>query len=1013
MNFKNNTIKYKNIIVFASIVFLTTHLQAKSERYFKAFNTSFSLEDSTSAIQRTITGTVTDNEGVLLPGASVQVAGTSKGVTTDFDGNFSIEADTGDVLEISYVGFKSTRLTIEAQSQYTIQLEANTSELDEVLVVGYGTQKKSDLTGAVSSVVAEEFNKGVVNNPGNLLQGKVSGLNVTNTSGEPGAGQDIIIRGVGTLRSGTSPLYVVDGFVLDNSSNGVPTNPLNFINTQDIQSINVLKDASAAAIYGSRAANGVVVITTKRGKEGRTQMNFNASTAISSLANKMDVFSADEFRSVVQQIGGSLSDNGANTDWQDELTRTAITNNINFSMSGGTATTSYFASLGVDDQEGILNNSELKRYSARANVTQKGLDDRLKIDFNLTATRTENTRPNTNTMVSNMLSLNPTTPAYTNGEPTVFGSGVNPLIIQDIYGDYTNNNRMIANISPSLEFIEGLTYKLNLGVDYSKTDRDVQYIPYSEDPDLLLGSINSVFTTNKNTLVENTLTYQKDFGDHGLTILAGHSYQKFFIHEKGYYFSDFPDNGIEPRYQLGQARGEDNTQYSNATSNELQSFFGRVNYDYANKYLVTATLRSDGSTKFGANNRYATFPSLALGWNIFKEDFMADSGFNNLKLRASWGKSGNQEIPSKQTRLSYGESFADDDIYPLNEDVVNRDDYNYGLVFARTANPDLQWEETIQTNIGLDFGFLDYKLSGSVDYFLKETNDVLLYFSTQDPIDEVGFKWQNIPDMKIKNSGVELALDYQSDRMRDFSFNIGGNISYIKNEITDSPFTIVTTGTASGAGQTGATINGYMNKQPIGNFFLREFTGIDEDGFSTYTDVNGDGQIDDNDRISAGSAVPDLLYAFYLKFKYKNFDLGLNFNGVSGNKIYNHTRMNLFNKTQISNSLNTTDQAIEFANEDPSNSNTVSTRYLESGAFLRLNNATLAYSLNPEAIGMDKWLDNVRLSVTGQNLFVITDYTGFDPELNTGSSSDSKSYGIDYFTYPKARTVVFGLNVSF
>jgi len=1010
MNFKNNTITYKNIIAFASIVFFSTQTQAKSP--FLALKTTPTAIEA-GAIQTTITGTVTDSDGVLLPGASVMVQGTSNGTTTDFDGNFSIQANPGDVLEVSYVGFETQTITVSQQTKYSIQLAANTSELDEVLVVGYGTQKKSDLTGAVSSVVADEFNKGVVNNPGNLLQGKVSGLNVTNSSGEPGAGQDIIIRGVGTLRSGTSPLYVVDGFVLDNSGNGLATNPLNFINTQDIESINVLKDASAAAIYGSRAANGVVVITTKKGKAGRTQMNFSASTAISSIANKIDVFSAEEFRTIVPQIGGSLSDNGANTDWQDELTRTAITNNINFSMSGGTANTSYFASIGVDDQEGIINNSDLKRYSARANVTQKGWDDRLKIDLNLTATRTENTRPNTSSIVSNMLSLNPTTPAYTDGEPTVFGTGLNPLILEDIYGDFSNNNRMIANISPSLEFIEGLTYKLNLGVDYSSTDRDIQYIPYSADPDYAEGSISSSYTTNRNTLVENTLTYITDFGDHGLTLLAGHSYQKFFIHAKNFYFENFPDNGIEPRYQLGQARGDNYSQSSNATSNELQSFFGRVNYTYQDKYLVTATLRSDGSTKFGENNRYATFPSLALGWNIFKEDFMADSGINNLKLRASWGKSGNQEIPAKQTRLSYGESFADDDIYPLNDAITTREGYDYGLVFARTANPDLQWEETTQTNIGLDFGFLDYKLSGSVDYFLKETNDVLLYFSTQDPIDEVGYKWQNIPDMKIKNSGVELALDYQSDRSMDFSYNIGGNISYIKNEITDSPFTIVTTGTASGAGQTGATINGYMNNQPIGNFFLREFTGIGEDGLSTYTDLNGDGQIDDSDRISAGSAVPDILYAFYLKFKYKNFDLGLNFNGVSGNKIYNHTRMSLFNKTQISNSLNTTDQAIEYANEDPSNSNTVSTRYLENGAFLRLNNATLAYSLNPQLIGMDKWLENVRLSVTGQNLFVITDYTGFDPELNTGSSSDSKSYGIDYYTYPKARTVVFGLNVSF
>ncbi|MCL6217205.1 SusC/RagA family TonB-linked outer membrane protein [Zunongwangia pacifica] len=1008
MYFKITQLKSKKVLFGLSVLLFS---QASEAASFSMPSIDFPITNK--SIQRSISGVVTDDQGIPLPGATVRIKGTSNGVTTNFDGEYTIEAQEGDILQISFVGFKTFEKKITGQTNYDIQLETDSASLDEVLVVGYGTQKKSDLTGSVSSVSEEEFNKGINTNPGNLLQGKVSGLNVTNASGEPGSGQDIIIRGVGTLRSGTSPLYVIDGFVLDNSDNGVPTNPLNFINTEDIQSINVLKDASAAAIYGSRAANGVVVITTKKGKAGRTQMNFSASTAISSIANKIDVFSANEFREVVKNIGGSLSDNGADTDWQDELTRTAITNDVNFSMSGGTSNTSYFASVGARDQEGILNNSDLKRYSGRINVSQKGLDDRLKVDFNLTATRTENERPDTETMVRSMLQLNPTTPAYTDGKPTVFGTGINPLIIENIFGDFSNNNRMIANIAPSLEIIDGLTYKLNLGVDYSKTDRDQQYIPYTADPDYAEGSIESKFTKNRNTLVENTLTYNTEFGEHGLNLLAGHSYQKFFIHKKEFYFTDFPDNGIEPRYQLGEARGEDNTQSSSAVQNELQSFFGRVNYDYADKYLVTATVRSDGSTKFGENNKYAVFPSFALGWNIHKEDFLAESAISNLKFRASWGKSGNQEIPSKQTRLSYGESFEDNDIYPINGNEVNKEDYPYGLVFARTANPDLQWEETTQTNIGLDFGLFNQKLTGTLDYFLKETTDVLLYFSTQDPIDEVGYTWQNIPDMKIKNSGLEFSLDYQSDQTRDFSYNIGGNFSYIKNEITDSPFTIVTTGTAQGSGQTGASINGYMNNEPIGNFFVRQFEGIGADGLNQFKDINGDGQIDDSDRVSSGSAVPDFIYAFYTKFNYKNFYLGLNFNGVSGNKIYNHTRMSLFNMTQISNSLNTTNQAIEFPNEDAANSNTVSTRYLEDGSFLRLNNATLAYELQPEDIGLGDWINGVRFSVTGQNLFVITDYSGFDPELNTGSSSDSKSYGIDYYTYPKARTFVFGLNVSF
>lgn len=359
----------------------------------------------------TVTGTITDADGVPMPGANILEKGTTNGTQTDFDGNFSMTiADANATLVVSYIGFATQEVAVNGRETIAIQMQTDASSLEEVVVVGYGTQRRKDVTGAIASVKSESFNKGVVANAGQLLQGKVSGVNVSSSSGEPGASQDIIIRGVGSLRSGTTPLYVVDGFPIDNSGNGMATNPLNFINPQDIASIDVLKDASAAAIYGARAANGVIVITTKKGRSGQTQMNLSVSTAFSTLSNKVDVFSASEFRSQVVAAGGILTDGSANTDWQDELTQTAISKNVNFSMSGGTDNSSYATSLGVDDQEGIFRNSHLKRYSGRLNLTQRALDDKFKVEFNLTGSKIDNTRPDANGIVNRMLGMNPTDP---------------------------------------------------------------------------------------------------------------------------------------------------------------------------------------------------------------------------------------------------------------------------------------------------------------------------------------------------------------------------------------------------------------------------------------------------------------------------------------------------------------------------------------------------------------------------------------------------------------------------
>jgi iron complex outermembrane receptor protein len=963
-----------------------------------------------------ISGVITDDQGEPLAGATVLVKGTTNGTTTDIDGRFSLEADQGAVLVISYLGYVSQEVTVGSEATIQVQMAPDAAQLDDILVIAYGAQKKQDVTGAVGSLNSKDFNKGVVVNPGQLLQGKVAGVNVSAASGEPGAAQNVIIRGVGSLRSGTTPLYVIDGFVIDNASTGVATNPLNFISPQDIASINVLKDASATALYGARAANGVVVITTKKGQTGKTEMNLSVSSAWSSLANKMDVFSADEFRRQVPAAGGALFDAGGNTDWQDELTQTGMSNTVYLSMSGASSQKfSYFISAGYDKQEGIFKNSNLERYSGRVNLNQTAFDGRLKIDYNFTGARTSNLRPDAGATVLDMLRLNPTIAVSTGNDLTLLDGILNPLARDQIYTDEAVNNRLLANISPSLEIIRGLTYKLNLGVDYSTTDRIVQLTPYALLEGLDLGSLTSTAAKNNNSLVENTLTYNFDRGEHGLILLAGHSYQKTFEHQKQFSLTGFANNGVKPVFQDQISTQEQPTNYNTfAIENELQSFFGRVNYGFASRYLLTLTLRADGSSKFGENNKYGYFPSLAMGWNISNESFMQDSPFSNLKLRASWGQTGNQEIPSKITQASFTESKSDNDTYPLDPNATTLDDYPFGSIFTRLANPDIQWEVSTQTNIGIDFGLFDYRLTGTIDYFNKQSENVLLEVVPADPIQPTATYWTNVPDMIIKNSGVELTLDYTSGESNDFSYNIGGNLAYTNNVVENSPFAVLTTGAAQGAGQTGATINGYLNNEAIGAFYMKEFAGIGEDGLNRFVDQNGDGQVLENDRLVVGSALPDLLYAFYINLRYKKFDLGFNFNGVSGNEIYNHTAMSIFNRGNLASSFNTTDFAIQYDNEAITNSNEVSTRYLEDGSYLRLNNATLSYTLIPADIGLGSGFSSVKISLTGQNLFTITNYSGFDPEVNTGSSIGGvQTFGIDRFTYPSARTILLGLNVAF
>jgi len=970
---------------------------------------------------QTVSGVVTDDmTDSPLPGVNIVIQGTITGTASGNDGEFQLAVPSlNDTLVFSFVGYETRIVPINGRQTINVTLVPEVIESDELIVVAYGVQRKSDVTGAIASASAEDFNQGVVVNPGQLLQGVVAGVNVTSASGEPGASQDIIIRGVGSLRSGTTPLYVLDGFVLDNSSIGVANNPLNFINPGDIQSIEVLKDASATALYGARAANGVVVITTKKGQGGQvgdTRMTLSSSVGWTSMSNHIDVFSASEFRRQVPNTGGQLNDFGGDTDWQDQLTQTALSSDVNFSLSGAASDRfSYYASLGVQNQEGILRESSLSRYSGRLNMSQSAMNGRLNVDYHISAVHSANLRPDNTSMVVDMLQLNPTIPVFTDGTPTLLDEMLNPVVRYDLYLDESLNNRFVANVAPSLEIIDGLTYRLNLGRDYSATDREVQTSPYALLEGFETGTLTVSNYKNTNTLVENTLTYLLNSSAHSVNLLAGHSYQEYLIEVSSLALEGFSDNGIEPRYQ-DQTSTQITPTNRNALAeeNKLQSFFGRVNYSYDGRYLLTATMRADGSSKFGENNRYGYFPSFALGWNLSQEDFFQASFVDNLKIRASWGQTGNQEIPSKITQLSYTESRGDNNTYPLNPDASNLDDYPYGIIFTRLANPNIQWEVSTQTDVGIDFELFNNRLLGTLDYYHKASDNILLEVVPSDPIQPTSTFWTNIPDMTIKNSGIELTLEYRSDPTSTFQYSIGGNVSSIKNRVENSPYAVLTTGAAQGAGQTGATINGYINGEPIGAFYMLEFAGIGGDGLNQFVDTNNDGAILEDDRVVVGSALPNLVYGLQVNLEYKNAGLRFNFNGASGHSIYNHTAMSIFNRGNLGSSFNTTDFATEFPEEALTNSNTVSTRYLEDGSYLRLNNVTLSYSLRPDLLGIGNTVKGIQLTLTAQNPFVITDYSGYDPEVNTGSSRGGvQTFGIDRFTYPTGRTIQLGANLIF
>lgn len=960
---------------------------------------------SAHLFDKTITGTVKDENNDPLIGVSIVAKNTTVGTVTNADGNYQLTLpDDVTTLVFSYIGYQTQEINIDGRNIIDLIMASAAAQIEQVVVIGYGTINKRDVTGAVKSLRTEEFNKGIINTPEQLLQGKVAGVNVTTASGDPNAAISVTVRGPGGVRTGSDPLYVIDGLAI----NG----PASFLNPEDIESIDVLKDASATAIYGSRGANGVILITTKKGKAGKSVLDFSSSLGISSLARALPIFSTAEYKKQVPAVGGVLEDLGANTDWQKIITRSALTQNYNLNMAGGADKLAYNASFGTQDQEGIIKGNDNTRYTGRLNVTQKFLEDRLHLDVNLGVTYNKTLRPSVSGLIGDAISNNPTYPAYdAQGKPAAYVTASNPLTTLALEKNLTTGTRIIGNFSPSFNIIKGLTYKLNFGIDNSNYTTNNQSLPNAVP--LRDGRLETFYNTGNNKLIENYLTYERNSDIHNISALVGHSYQKFFGQLRGSSINKFPISDIEPIYNPGLGQEltlANNRPLGSANINELQSFFGRATYQYHNKYLVTATVRADGSSKFGANNKYGIFPSFAAAWRITEESFMKSSPFSNLKLRAGWGRTGNQEIPPKITLAAFTSQVSANTSYPLFATGA----YPAGTTFSRLANPDIQWEVSDQTNVGLDFDLFRGALSGTIDWFNKVSNNILLEVIPADPVQPAGTFWTNVEDMEITNSGLEFSLNYSKSLGNGMQYSIGGNASFIDNEVKNSPYTVIPSGNASGSGLTSATINGYLNNEPIGTFYLKEFIGIDDKGLSKFRDVDGDGIISDKDRVALGTALPSSIYSLFGTFAYKGLDLSINFNGISGNKVYDNTANSNFYKLRLSKGVNVTPEALEFSSESTNNAAPVSSRYLKDGSYFRLNNLSLGYNLKPALLNISRWCSGIRLSVTGTNLWVSTKYNGYDPEVNTDRSINGvSSYGIDYLSYPKAKTILFGLKLTF
>lgn len=983
--------------------------------------------DQAWAQERSITGTVTDSSnGEGLPGVNVLIKGTSTGAVTDVDGKFTISAKPADVLTISYVGYLTEEVTVGNQSVINVSLIIDLQTLSEVVVVGYGEQRKQDVTGVVTAVNAEKFNKGAIVSPDQLITGKIAGVQITSNSGEPGGQTSIRIRGGTSVNASNEPLYVIDGVAIDNSphnpggfSSG--RNPLNFLNANDIETFTVLKDASAAAIYGSRGANGVIIITTKKGKKGSEgKLTYSGWVSIADAIDKVDVLNADEFRTIVGDEAPFRSDLllNANTDWQAKILQQAIGQNHALSFTGGADNLGYRFSVGYLNQEGIIRTSETERLSFSAGFNQSLLNDDLIIDVNLKGSATSD-QFNDNGAIGSAISFAPTQPVLdVNNQfggywewPLSFGNalGVNPVSLIEQTKDEGQTFRSVGNvqIEYKVPYLQGLSAKVNLGYDVTRGERK-KFVPFtlrSQATDS--GEVRNENVTRVSKLLETYLTYKRDFEDisSSFNFTAGYSHQDFkneFPASRAFTLNTnifgFNNPTVGSQFEI----------FNTILENRLISFFGRLNYSFKDKYLLTFTVRRDGSSRFGPLNRWGTFPSAAFAWRIIDEPFInAGNVLDDLKLRVGWGITGNQEIGDYQFLFTYrpGDQFSQ---------------YQFGNNFVTTSRPNgadqsLKWEETESFNVGLDYALFEGRVTGSMEYYYKKTDDLLFTVAVPAGTNLTNRILTNIGE--LENQGFEFEVNAIALSKPDLEWNIGFNFSYNKNEITglsgdnDPNFAGFETGGISGG--VGNNIQRLNVGYPINSFFVFQHImdengnprvdGVDynEDGQTNladiYADTNGDGQVNDLDKRFLEKPAPDWLFGLTSQLYYKNFDMNFTLRANVGNYVYNNVSSANGFKNLVNGIVpgNMHRSVLKTGFDD---SQFFSDYYIEDASFLRMDNITLGYTVPGLASNM-----NLRVYGTIQNLFTLTDYTGLDPEI---------SFGIDNNLYPRSRTFIIGASIG-
>lgn len=976
------------------------------------------LASSFMAQAQSVKGLVQDAAGKPIPGAGIkaqhQSTGKSINTVSGIDGLFSfnnLEAGGPYRFIFSFIGMQTDTLsnyTVKEGQQIAlnIKLKDQQNDLQEV-VIGYGRSKRSEVTGAVTSIKPEEFNRGVISSPGQLLQGKVAGLNITR-SGNPSDKPAVILRGPSSFREGAQePFYVIDG---------VPGASIDLIAPDDIVSMEVLKDASSTAIYGSRAANGVIMISTKNAAKGVAQLSYNAYAATESISNSIDMASAGQLRTYLSDNGkklDALSDDGSNTNWLKEVTRTGFSHNHNLALSGGGENASYGGSVNYFNNEGIIKTSAMERFIVRANVEQRMLNNRLKFNLNVTNSNTTNDRI-ASQVYNNMFTYLPTVGvkkadgSYYEDPSRTTGTGgyYNPVALLYNNAMQGKTNLSLANGSAKVSIVEGLDFTTMLSLQTEQINENIYNNRFSMLKQGLKGYAERSSVKNTQKIFEGYFNYDKRYEEHNIKLMAGYSWQEnkngdgFQTSGQNFVADDLLWNNIG----LGNGNGSTLVNYGNNFISTLRliSFYGRAIYDYKGKYVFQTALRRDGSSAFGTNSSWGLFPSVSAGWNIEKESFMENVAFvDNLKLRVGYGVSGNSlGFDAYTSKLIYGTSTTTYFYYDGK--------WITAIGPKQNKNDNLKWERTTTINFGLDFGLFKNKLSGSIDVYNKKTTDLIALY----PVSVVEYAYNQLTANvgSMYNRGVELTLNASPVRTANFSWTTAINLSHNKNEVTSISNDKLAldqfyTANVGGRGQSG--VNGFQiikEGLPLGSFYTLRYAGKDENGKSMFYDKDGKAATANTgfEHFSVtGSAQPKLLSGWNNSFKYKQFDFNFFIRGVYGNKILNATIADMnapIYALQTNIAVMTLSESI---NDDKAQF--VSDRYLESGSYLRLDNATLGYTFKM------KKNKSLRLYASGNNLFIITKYKGVDPEINMAGQTP----GIDYRNfYPKTRSAIFGLNFS-